>query len=66
MPTEDTLALSGQRLSIAEWSHAEFRNDGRQKFRVRKLEKVRTVMLRYVIRCDCLPMLDLSCVSAGG
>jgi hypothetical protein len=61
-----TLALYGQRSSVAEWSNAEFRNGGLQKFRVRRLEKVRTVTLPYVIRFACRPMLDLSCVSAAG
>ena len=49
MTTDNAKATYKQRPSIAEFPNAECRNRGLQQFRVRGLEKVRTVSLLYAI-----------------
>ena len=49
MATDEAKAILKQRPSIAEFPNAECRNRGLHQFRVRGLEKVRTVSLWYAI-----------------
>ena len=49
MSTDEAKAILKQRPSIAEFPNAECRNRGLHQFRVRGLEKVRTVSLWYAI-----------------
>ncbi|MCP4857412.1 MAG: hypothetical protein GY903_23255 [Fuerstiella sp.] len=51
-----------QRPSIAEFPNAECRNRGLQQFRVRGLEKVRTVSLWYAITFNFMRMRNLGVI----
>jgi transposase len=59
MKGEDAKALLKQRPSIAEFPNAECRNRGLHQFRVRGLEKVKTVALWYAITFNFLRMQQL-------
>lgn len=59
MTTEDSQAILKQRPSIAEFPNAFCRNRGLHQFRVRGLEKVRTVSLWYAITFNFMRMLHL-------
>lgn len=62
MATQEAKKLYQQRPSIAEFPNAECRNRGLQQFRVRGLEKVRTVSLWHAIVFNFMRMIDLGCV----
>ena len=62
MATPEAKELYKQRPSIAEFPNAECRNRGLNQFRVRGLEKVRTVSLWYAITFNFMRMLNLGCV----
>lgn len=62
MATEPAKALYKQRPSIAEFPNAECRNRGLHQFRVRGLEKVKTVSLWYAITFNFMRMLNLGCL----
>ena len=66
MATEAAQTDYKQRASIAEFPNAECRSRGLQQFRVRGLQKVRTVTLWYVITFNFLRMLNLGCLPAPG
>lgn len=59
MATEPAQALYQQRPSIAEFPNAVCRNYGLQQFRVRGLEKVRTVSLWYAVVFNFQRLLTL-------
>lgn len=59
MATDEAQQLYKQRPSIAEFPNAECRNRGLQQFRVRGLEKVRTVSLWYAITFNFMRMMNL-------
>lgn len=59
MATDDAKAILKRRPSIAEFPNAECRNRGLHQFRVRGLEKVRTVSLWYAIVFNFMRMLSL-------
>jgi hypothetical protein len=59
MRSDEAKALLKQRPSIAEFPNAECRNRGLHQFRVRGLEKVRTVSLWYAITFNFMRMLQL-------
>jgi hypothetical protein len=59
MTTDDAKAVLRRRPSIAEFPNAECRNRGLQQFRVRGLDKVRTVSLWYAITFNFMRMLHL-------
>lgn len=59
MATDEAKAILKQRPSIAEFPNAECRNRGLHQFRVRGLEKVRTVSLWYAIVFNFMRMLSL-------
>lgn len=59
MATEEAKTILKQRPSIAEFPNAECRNRGLHQFRVRGLEKVRTVTLWYAVTFNFMRMLDL-------
>lgn len=59
MKTDEAKSVLRQRPSIAEFPNAECRNRGLQQFRVRGLEKVRTVSLWYAITFNFMRMLHL-------
>ena len=63
MATEEAKELYKQRPSMAEFPNAECRNRGLHQFRVRGLEKVRTVSLLYAITFNFLRMVNLTCLS---
>ena len=63
MATDEAKALYKQRPSIAEFPNAECRNRGLYQFRVRGLEKVRTVSLWYAITFNFMRMVNLSFLS---
>ncbi len=62
MATPQAKELYKQRPSIAEFPNAECRNRGLTQFRVRGLEKVRTVSLWYAITINFMRMLNLGCL----
>ena len=59
MQTEDSKAILKRRPPIAEFPNAFCRNRGLNPFRVRGLEKVRTVTLWYAITFNFMRMLHL-------
>lgn len=59
MATAEAKALLQQRPSIAEFPNAECRNRGLHQFRVRGLEKVRTVSLWYALVFNFMRMTHL-------
>jgi transposase len=59
MRTDEAKALLKQRPSIAEFPNAECRNRGLHQFRVRGLEKVKTVALWYAITFNFMRMQQL-------
>jgi transposase len=59
MKGEEAKALYKQRPSIAEFPNAECRNRGLHQFRVRGLEKVKTVVLWYAITFNLMRMWQL-------
>jgi hypothetical protein len=59
MQTDEGKVTLRTRPSIAEFPNAECRNRGLQQFRVRGLEKVRTVSLWYAITFNFMRMLHL-------
>jgi hypothetical protein len=59
MKSDEAKALYKQRPSIAEFPNAECRNRGLHQFRVRGLEKVKTVALWYAITFNFLRMQQL-------
>lgn len=59
MKSEEAKALYKQRPSIAEFPNAECRNRGLYQFRVRGLEKVKTVALWYAITFNFMRMSQL-------
>jgi hypothetical protein len=62
MATDDAKAILKRRPSIAEFPNAECRNRGLQQFRVRGLDKVRTVSLWYAIVFNFLRMQSLGVI----
>lgn len=60
MKTDESKTILKQRPSIAEFPNAECRNRGLQQFKVRGLEKVRTVTLWYAITFNYMRMHHLS------
>jgi transposase len=62
MATEEAKARYKERPSIAEFSNAECRNRGLSQFRVRGLEKVRTVTLWYALTFNLMRMMNLGCI----
>lgn len=65
MATEEAKELYKKRPSIAEFPNAEFRNRGLSQFRVRGLDKVKTVSLWHAITFNFLRMIDLRCFESG-
>ena len=63
MATEEAKEMYKQRPSIAEFPNAECRNRGLQQFRVRGLNKVRTVALWHAIVFNFMRMIDLRCLT---
>jgi len=59
MATDEAKAIYKQRPSIAEFPNAESRNRGLHQFRVRGLDKVRTVSLWYAITYNFMRLLSL-------
>ncbi len=59
MKSDEAKALYKQRPSIAEFPNAECRNRGLHQFRVRGLEKVKTVALWYAITFNFMRMQQL-------
>ena len=59
MKSDEAKALYKQRPSIAEFPNAECRNRGLSQFRVRGLEKVKTVALWYAITFNFMRMQQL-------
>ena len=59
MATAEAKAILKQRPSIAEFPNAECRNRGLHQFRVRGLEKVRTVSLWYALVFNLMRMMHL-------
>jgi transposase len=59
MTTDEAKTIYKQRPSIAEFPNAECRNRGLHQFRVRGLQKVRTVSLWYAITFNFMRMLSL-------
>jgi transposase len=59
MATDEAKAILKRRPSIAEFPNAECRNRGLHQFRVRGLDKVRTVSLWYAITFNFMRMLAL-------
>lgn len=59
MQSDEAKALYKQRPSIAEFPNAECRNRGLYQFRVRGLEKVKTVALWYAITFNFMRMQQL-------
>lgn len=62
MAGEEAKELYKQRPSIAEFPNAECRNRGLHQFRVRGLEKVKTVTLWYAITFNFMRMINLGCI----
>ncbi len=62
METDEAKELFKQRPSIAEFPNAECRNRGLHQFRVRGLEKVRTVSLWYAVAFNLMRMINLGCI----
>jgi transposase len=62
MATEEAKELYTERPSIAEFPNAECRNRGLHQFRVRGLEKVKTVSLWYAITFNFMRMVNLGCI----
>ena len=62
MTTDDAKAVLKQRPSIAEFPNAECRNRGLHQFRVRGLDKVRTVSLWHAITFNFMRMLHLGVI----
>ena len=62
MKTDEAKATFRRRPSIAEFPNAEFRNRGLHQFRVRGLEKVRTVSLWYAITFNFMRMRHLGVI----
>ncbi len=62
MATEEAKQLYKERPSIAEYPNAECRNRGLHQFRVRGLEKVRTVSLWHAITFNFMRMIHLGCI----
>ena len=59
MKSDEAKAIYKQRPSIAEFPNAECRNRGLHQFRVRGLEKVKTVALWYAITFNFMRMRQL-------
>lgn len=62
MATDQAKEIYKQRPSIAELPNAECRNRGLHQFRVRGLQKVRTVSLWYAITYNFMRMLSLGVI----
>jgi len=62
MATDDAKAMLKRRPSIAEFPNAECRNRGLHQFRVRGLEKVRTVSLWYALVFNFMRMMSLGVI----
>ena len=62
MATEDAKTRYKARPSIAEFPNAECRNRGLSQFRVRGLEKVKTVTLWYALTFNFMRMMNLGCI----
>jgi transposase len=62
MATAEAQTFYKQRPSMAEFPNAECRNRGLHQFRVRGLEKVRTVSLWYAITFNFMRMVNLGCL----
>lgn len=62
MATEEAKTRYKARPSIAEFPNAECRNRGLNQFRVRGLEKVRTVTLWYALTFNFMRMINLGCI----
>ena len=62
MATDDAKNILKQRPSIAEFPNAECRNRGLHQFRVRGLDKVRTVSLWYAIVFNFMRMTSLGVI----
>lgn len=62
MATEEAKTRYKERPSIAEFPNAECRNRGLSQFRVRGLEKVKTVTLWYAITFNFMRMMHLGCI----
>jgi transposase len=62
MATEEAKTRFKARPSIAEFPNAECRNRGLSQFRVRGLEKVRTVTLWYALTFNFMRMMHLGCI----
>lgn len=63
MATEEAQERYKRRPSIAEYVNAEFRNRGLRQFRVRGLEKVRSVAVLYALACNLLRMMNLQVIA---
>jgi ribosomal protein L34 len=66
MATPEAKAVLKQRPSIAEFPNAECRNRGLHQFRVRGLEKVRTISLWHAIVFNFMRMTHLGVLSLAG
>ena len=66
MTTNESKTILKQRPSIAEFPNAECRNRGLHQFRVRGLDKVRTVTLWHAITFNFMRMLHLGVLSQDG
>jgi transposase len=62
MATDEAKARYKDRPSIAEFPNAECRNRGLSQFRVRGLEKVKTVTLWYALTFNFMRMMNLGCI----
>lgn len=62
MRSDEAKAVLKKRPSIAEFPNAECRNRGLHQFRVRGLEKVRTVTLWYAITFNFMRMMNLGLI----
>jgi hypothetical protein len=65
MQTDEAKATLRTRPSIAEFPNAECRNRGLQQFRVRGLEKVRTVSLWYALTFNLMRMMNLNAIGTA-
>jgi len=63
MATDEAKELYKQRPSIAEFPNAECRNRGLHQFRVRGLQKVKTVALWHAVTFNFMRMLHLGCIA---
>jgi len=65
MATEEAKEIYKQRPSIAEFPNAECRNRGLTQFRVRGMDKARTVSLWYAITFNFMRMMNLGWLPKG-